>query len=212
MFQKIFWVLVGVLVLIFIIISVVRPTPVIDVKADLPPAVMMAYPSEYNFRQTPNACGPYNTAAVVRTLSGQDVSSEEFARAIDWKIPRFGTHPFGLEKQLEKHGIHVESYSLRSLAKEERIIFLKQQLAEKRPVILLVERHGYEHYVTLFGYDHDVFFIYDSAHDRGSEGMTKDDNGVLPGNITLSSDTLLAEWAKGGVLGFYTWYALVGSL
>ena len=125
----------------------------------------------------------------------------------DWKIQL----AFGLEKQLEAW-YSCQSYSLRSLAKEERIIFLKQQLAEKRPVILLVERHGYEHYVTLFGYDHDVFFIYDSAHDRGSEGMTKDDNGVLPGNITLSSDTLLAEWAKGGVLGFYTWYALVGSL
>ena len=37
------------------------------------------------------------------------------------------------------------------------------------------------------------------------------DNGELPGNRTLSSESLLTFWKGGGMYGLYEWYAIVGS-
>lgn len=176
---------------------------------------LIDYPSEFNYRQTANDCGPYNTAAVVRALKKDDVDSRIFAEEIRWRLPNKYTLPWGLEEQLEENGIAIEKPNLKFLSDEEKILFLQQQLSQKRPIIVLGEIDGFEHYITVFGFDSskDEFYVYDSLNDKDPiiDGLTKDDNSNLPGNRTFTSKDLLNFWRDGGMYGLYKWYAIVAD-
>lgn len=178
------------------------------------PAVqLIEYPSEYNYSQSYNDCGPFNTAAVVRALTHKNVSSKEFAETIEGRIQYNYTLPTGLEKQLKENGINVETHDLSDLSDENKINYLKYQLYLGKPVILLIKWEGYQHYITLFGYDSDEFYVYNSLQTIAEEpGFTIDENGQLPGNMNISKDELLKVWSEGGLMGQYKWYALINSI
>lgn len=171
------------------------------------------YPSEYNFRQTINDCGPYNTAAVTRALLNKNISSSEFAKNISWRLPNKYTHPWGLEKQLQENGVTIEIPNAIDLADNDKIIFLQERLSNGHPIIILGGRENYQHYISIFGFNsvNDQFYVYDSLFKRGGDGITMDENGELPGNISYSSEELLKFWRAGGMYGFYNWYAIVAG-
>ncbi len=174
--------------------------------------ISLNYPSEYNFRQSVNDCGPFNVAAVVRAIKRELVSSAEFAETMQWRLNNNYTLPWGLEDQLRENGISFETPNLWKLSDEDKIIYLKFQLSYFNPIILLGEQDGFQHYITLLGYKKNDFFVYNSLLDKGElEGLTVDENGVHPGNMNMSSEELLEFWSEGGVYGIYNWYALVNS-
>lgn len=180
------------------------------------PEALIPYPSEFNYRQTINDCGPFNVAAVVRSLKEERVQSSDFAESIRWRLPNKYTLPWGLEKQLKDHGLKVETPNVSGLKDEDKILFLQEQLSGDKPVIILGERdeyvgYNYEHYITLFGFnsDKDEFYAYDPFFEKSSEGMTIDSNEDLPGNRTYSSEELLNFWREGGMYGLYKWYSIV---
>lgn len=171
------------------------------------------YPSEYNYKQISTYCGPFSTASVVRALTGKQVDSFEYSENIGWRIFEKGTHPFGLSRQLEEQGVDVEIAKLNKLSDNERLLFLQERLSQGKPVIILGEKNSYQHYVTLFGFNKEKqeYYIYDSWCPEASKGLVVDENGSLPGNLTLNSKELLSFWRKGGIFTFYEWYALVAS-
>jgi len=188
--------------------------PTID-KNQIKTTSLIDYPSGFNYRQTTNDCGPYNTAAVVRAIKKIEVDSQKFAEEIEWRLPNKYTLPWGLEKQLKENEIAIEKPNLRFLSDKEKISFLQQQLSQKKPIIILGETDGFEHYITVFGFDSskDEFYVYDSLNDKNPtlEGLTKDDNADFPGNKTFTSKELLDFWRGGGMYGIYRWYAIVAS-
>lgn len=190
-------------------------TPVVN-QSLIKTISLIDYPSKFNYKQTGNDCGPYNTAAVVRALKKDEVDSQTFAEEIGWRLPNKYTLPWGLEEQLEENGIAIEKPNLRFLSDEKKILFLQQRLSQERPVIVLGERDGFEHYITLFGFDSskDEFYVYDSLNDKNPiiDGLTKDDNANLPGNRTFTSKDLLDFWRGGGMYGLYKWYVIVASV
>ncbi len=171
------------------------------------------YPSEFNYRQTPNDCGPYNVAAVVRGLTGNEVDSSEYAKSIKWRLPNGYTLPWGMERQLKENGISIKIPNVKSLNDEDKIEFLREQLSQGKAVIILGEQEGYEHYITLFGFDNlqDEFYVYDSFYNKGEGNLTKDGNDNFPGNRNFTSQELLNFWRKGGMYGFYRWYIIVAE-
>lgn len=187
-------------------------TPVIS-EENITQSALIEYPERFNFRQSVNDCGPYTVAAVVRALTHKTIDSSEFAQTITWRLPNKYTLPWGMEKQLHENQIIIKTPNLKALNDNERITYLKQKLSEKKPVIILGERDGYEHYLTLFGFNSkkDEFYIYDSLGKKGEDSMTTDENGSLPGNITLSEKELLTFWRGGGMYGLYQWYAIVNT-
>lgn len=206
---------------IFIIIAVGiiivfcgNTSPVID-KSQIKVLSLIDYPSKFNYRQTVNDCGPFNAAAIVRTLEKKEINSQTFAKEIKWRLPNDYTLPWGIEKQLKENGIAIEKFNSRSLSYKEKILFLQQQLSQGKPIIILGEKNNFEHYITIFGFDSskDEFYIYDSSHDENLsfKEITKDDNADLPGNRIFSSEELLDFWQNGGMYGIYKWYALVAS-
>lgn len=172
-----------------------------------------SYPSSFNYRQTGTTCGPYSVAAVMRIYGYTDVSSEEIASSISYKIPGYGTHPLGLEEALKKLGLTPAAYRLdqSDMSDRGRAAFLKVKLIGNQPVIILGQKNGVQHYVTILGVnvDTDEFYLYDSWLDEGEPGMTVDENGETPGNVTMTADQVLNFWRGGGLYGFYEWYALV---
>lgn len=97
--------------------------PAID-ESKISVSSTIGYPSEFNYRQTVNDCGPFNVAAVVRALTNQEISSAEFAKNIEWRLPNKYTLPWGMEKQLKENRISVEIPNAKALSDEEKITFL----------------------------------------------------------------------------------------
>lgn len=187
-------------------------TPNID-NSKISASSIIEYSREFNYRQTVNDCGPFTVAAVVRTLSKKEISSAEFAKNTKWRLPNKYTLPWGMEKQLRENGITVEIPNIKALSDKEKISFLQERLSQNKPVIILGERDGYEHYITLFGFDStkDELYVYDSFFEKGEEGFTIDANDDLPGNRTFTSEEVLHFWRGGGIYGLYNWYAIVAS-
>lgn len=198
------------------IVYIARTSPPIIDKDDIKTSFLIEYPTKFNYRQTANDCGPFNVAAVVRTLKKGEVDSGKFSKEIKWRLPNKYTLPIGLKKQLKQNGVIVKAPNLKRLSNEDKIYFLQEQLSQGKPVILLGEKENYQHYITLLGFDASKgeFYIYDSAYqeDERIRGLTRDDNATLPGNQTITSNKLLDFWDGGGMYGVYNWYALVASI
>jgi hypothetical protein len=182
-------------------------------EIELPELVQLNYPSNFNYRQGANECGPYVAGAVARILLKADVRPKDMVDKLSWKLPGGYTHPWALEKLLKSINISSISYSAGKLGSQDKQRFLIQELANGSPIILLVKMHGYQHYIVLLGFDENTneFFIYDPVYTRGEEGYTIDENGDHPGNRTISWDALNDRWDEGGVFGFFDWYALVAG-
>lgn len=208
-------VILGIFIVGIILIAFKNTTPVID-KSQIKTAYFINYPEKYNFRQTINDCGPFNTAAVVRALKKEEIDSSKFAEEIEWRLPNKYTLPLGLEKQLEENDIKIKTPNLRGLSDEEKVFYLQEQLSLGKPIIVLGGRDNYQHYISIFGFDASAneFYIYDSLKDRSkdNEGLTLDGNQKLPGNITLTSFELLDFWKRGGMYGLYKWYVIVADI
>jgi hypothetical protein len=191
-------------------------TDIIKVDLNLiQPAVTLPFASRYNLLQTYNDCGPYSCAIVVHVLTQADVNINEFVQNMEWRLPNKISLPWGLEKLLVQYGIKAEVPFLILFSKEERIKYLKAQLSFGKPIILLGLKNGMGHYITLLGYRDDDFYVYDSWHTRNplkSGSYTYDDNGILPGNLTLSEEKLLSFWEGSEKFLFFAWYALVATL
>jgi len=171
------------------------------------------YPQEFHFLQTENDCGPFNVAAVTRTLNNKEVSSAEFAKNIGWRMPNNYTMPWGLEEQLKDNGIPIEIPNLPVFTDEERLDFLHERMSQGKLVIILGEKDGIQHYLSLFGFNRqkDEFYVYDSLLEEETVGMTIDENGDQTGNRTLNSNELLKFWSQGGMYGKFIWYAIVAG-
>ncbi len=206
----------GLIILVILIAGIILRgnKPQIDQRT-IQESSFLPYPSQYNFRQTKNDCGPFNVAAVVRVLKDENADSVSFAEEIGWRLPNKYTLPWGLEKQLKENGINVEKPRFSLSTNDEKITLIQQYLSLKKPVIILGERDNYEHYLTILGFDanSDEYYIYDSLKTASPEqGMTKDENNSIPGNVTLNSHELLDFWRGGGIYGLWAWYGLVASL
>lgn len=180
-------------------------------STDVPNHFFLRVASGSNFRQGPNQCGPYAAAFFVHAFKPtEDVQPQRFVEELPWKLPGGYTHPRALESLLRKHGLAIEAFNASLLNDEQKIHFLQQKISSGFPVILLTYMYGYQHYITLLGYD-DVkgeFAVYDPIFTRGETGMTVDENGGLPGNRNISDTRLLSDWSKGGIAGLYEWYLL----
>lgn len=179
------------------------------------PEACRDYPSEENYAQYGTTCGPFSAAGTVRALTQNEVDSWEFAEKMKAQIGKAGTHPWGVKYELVTNDVSIEVPSLNSMSDEERIEFLQERLSAGSAIILLGEYENihYQHYLTILGFnkENDEFYIYDSLYYQMNRTHTYDSNGDLPGNKNFTSEDLLDFWGRGGVLGFYEWFAIVGT-
>lgn len=200
----IFFVILGGLALsLFLYIKYTRVVVTSDMITEYEATFSHNLSSDYHYRQSGNDCGPLNVAAVLR-LRDIQVDNQEIIDSTKFRFRNDYTHPWGIED----HFMFSFSYDTSELNDEEKINFLKSKISSRHAGILLGGTDTYQHYITLLGYGDDEFYVYDSLHTKGVDGLTVDSNGSTVGNRSLSNEELLDFWSKGGMYGFYEDYVM----
>ncbi len=209
--------LITVLIIIITILSIAvfkfnfAPLPVGKVK----PEIELNYPASYQLtnvptqylRQTPYDCGEYNVYFVMQIFPEpitEEVVKKEIKKS---KIRKLGVLPetlvnFFNDKTKE---VRANLISVKKQTDEQKIETIKQILSNaEKPVIVLVKRHGYLHYLTVIGYDRTHLHVYDPMIARdGDSDFTQDLNGATVGNDSIADADFLNLWSQGNVLGVY---------
>lgn len=158
--------------------------------------------AQENLRQSSYDCGAYNIHWLLQAL-GKESEIEDLKELNREKmIPRLGIVPEVIVRGLKKNNIKSRLSTYRWLSNEEKIVTLKAHLSSKNPLILLIKRHGYLHYVLLTGFEKNRVHFYDPMLTR-DEDKTIDNNGEFAGNDALTFNELLNLWDKVSVFGFY---------
>lgn len=152
-----------------------------------------------NYRQGYYQCAAYSMFAVIKILSKQHISPD-FLVMLTGVDPGKGVLPKKIKQVLDKYNIVTNYFTCVNMPNENKIIYLKNTIIDDGPPIILVRTaSGVLHWATVLGYTGDDFYIYDSAMPaaaiiEGEKLQTIDQNGLSPGNITMSKSTLLAWW------------------
>lgn len=162
-----------------------------------------------NLRQSAYDCGAYNLNWILSAQKKPNDLQNLVATNRSKMIPRIGVVPETLQSTLSEQGIKSNIRTFRWLADGEKITMLTDILNGNHPVILLVKRHGYMHYITITGFDKTGFDIYDPLLEKSDQNTTTDRNGSKPGNDYLTNEKLLKLWNEMNVWGFYKNTALI---
>jgi predicted double-glycine peptidase len=165
------------------------------------------------YGQTNNNCGPYSVMAVINILKGEVKDPEVLAKEMKWRTVTTLTFPHGIIDLLHKYDIKTEEYILKIYSDEKKVVWLKNQIDNGKPIILFVKLKYSQHYFTIVGYDENGFMIYDSSQERQDEKSkkTKVDRGEYTGNRYYTNNELMEIWNKGGYVLFFKNWAVVCS-
>ncbi len=156
-------------------------------------------------RQTPYDCGGYVLHYALGLLGRGTPLEQTVALNREKMLPEIGVTPETMVRSLGELGVGAAARTYRGMSDEQATNTWRALLQMNHPVVLLVERHGYWHYVLLTGYTAGGFDLYDPMLPRAVAGgaQTVDRNGARPGNDTLTDEQLLALWDKVSVGGLY---------
>lgn len=200
-------ILFGGAIFIILFFVIVYPRQVIREEGHtVASSTLLTYQPEWNIRQSVNSCGPYSITNLMHITGKPYLSADSISQETPWRYHGY-TAPFGLARVLLNHGYSIEERIV-DIPDEERIIWLKKRLTERKPVVMLGKKTAFQHYVTLVGYTNDSFHVYDPLEEKGERDLTIDKNGDKPGNIDWSKEQLLTFWHDGGFYGLYRYYAL----
>ncbi|MDR2718808.1 MAG: C39 family peptidase [Treponema sp.] len=166
---------------------------------------------EIYYRQTLNNCAPYAVMGIINILTGEIKDPEMLARETKWRIIKNLTFPQGLIDLLHKNNIKTKEYSLKIYSNNERIIWLKNQIDNRNPIILLVKVKNIQHYFTVIGYDKNGFMLYDSLQEKQNENTRKTiiDKKEYMGNRYYTNNEIINLWNDGGYKIFFKNWAVV---
>ncbi len=190
----------------------VLPFPFLSPSKNFQEQVNARIPIEQKelLRQTPFDCGAFNISAAINTLSQRKTTPQDLIKTIGLrKFKNKGVLPETLAKVIRSHeGLTAKIRTTKWFTDEEKIKYLKSQLAKGHPQILLVEKNDLPHYITLYGYEGDTFFIYDSWLLEQDAFFTIDNNEDEIGNMSLSADSILEMWKKAHIKDMYRWVVI----
>ena len=168
---------------------------------------------EIYLRQTLNNCAPYAVMGVINILKKEIKDPEILAKETKWRIIKNLTFPQGLINLLHKYNIKTKEYSLKIYSNNNKIIWLKNQIDNGNPIILLVKVKNKQHYFTVIGYDENGFMLYDSLQEKQNENIRKTiiDKEEYMGNRYYKNNELINLWNNGGYKIFFRNWAIVCS-
>ena len=162
-----------------------------------------------NFRQTPFDSGAYNISAIFSAMD-KNIPTRDIIRKNRLKlIPDVGVLPEVLHTTMESYGVSSRVRTFRWLNSDEKTDTIKYLLDLNAPIIALVRRHGYLHYITLTGFDDDTVYFYDPLLVEDFDGITIDNTDDISGNDSLSFDEFIDIWNQAYYSGFYKNMAII---
>jgi len=199
------------LIIFFVFFSRMIPSFGIDIKTNNNVKNYLEISNEIYYRQTLNNCAPYSVMGVINVLTGEIKDPEILAQETKWRIMKNLTFPQGIIDLLHKYKIKTKEYSLNLYSDNKKIFWLKNQLDNGNPIILLVKVKNIQHYFTVIGYDENGFMLYDSLQEKQNENTmkTKIDREEYVGNRYYTNDELIGLWNNGGYKIFFRNWAVV---
>jgi hypothetical protein len=201
------------IIVIVVTISFLRIIPSIGIKID-ENNLQMNYLNISNkifYRQTLNNCAPYAVMGVINIVTGETKNPETLAKETNWRIIKNLTFPQGVIDLLHKYKIRTREYSLKLYADNEKVMWLKNQIDNGTPIILLVKVKNIQHYLTIIGYDENGFMLYDSLQEKENNDSRKTiiDKKEYAGNRYYGYTEIIELWNNGGYKMFFGNWAVV---
>jgi hypothetical protein len=203
-----------ILLIIFIIgIIFLRTIPSLGIKFTENNNLMnyLKISDDIYYRQTLNNCAPYAVMGVINILTGEKKDPEILAKETRWRIIKNLTFPQGLIDLLHKYKIDTKEYALKIYTDDKKLLWLKNQIDNGNPVILLVKVKNIQHYFTVIGYDENGFMLYDSLQEKQNENTRKTviDKEEYVGNRYYKNNEIISLWNNGGYKIFFKNWAVV---
>lgn len=166
------------------------------------------------YRQTINNCGPYSVMAVTNILKNEINDPEKLSKEMTWRIYKNLTFPQGVVNLLHKYKVRTKEFNLNGKSDNKKIDWLKTNIDNGKPVVLLIKIHHVLHYVTVLGYDEKGFMLYDSMQEKNPENQRKTiiDENAIAGNRYYTNMELINLWNDGGYKIFFKNWAIVCSI
>ncbi|GHT70498.1 hypothetical protein FACS1894110_22140 [Spirochaetia bacterium] len=210
--MKLFFIIVSIIILIGVVLFVrVIPSFGLKINENNNGVKYLTISNEIFYRQTLNNCGPYAVMGVINILQEKIQDPEILAKETRWRIIKNLTFPQGVVDLLHKYDIKTKEYSLKLYSNEDKKIWLKNQVDNGSPIILLVKVKNIQHYFTVLGYDEDGFMLYDSLQENDINNTRKTivDKEEYAGNRYYTNNELMELWNKGGYKIFFRNWAVV---
>jgi hypothetical protein len=205
---------VGIIIIFFCSVFLrIIPSFGIKINENNNPMHYLEISKETYYRQTLNNCAPYAVMGVINILTNEIKDPEILAKETKWRIIKNLTFPQGLIDLLHKYKIKTKEYRLIMYKNYDKITWLKNQIDNGSPIILLVKVKNIQHYFTIIGYDENGFMLYDSLQEK-QEGATRKtivDREEYMGNRYYENNEILELWNKGGYKIFFKNWAVVCS-
>lgn len=170
------------------------------------------------FEQNIPFCGGFSIAGIVSAYGMHDFSGSEFMT--NWGKLFGGMTPSQAVTVMGKYNIQPTLLRAGKISDVERIQLLKDEIDGGKPIMLLIG-NGFLHdgrysnlksqfptslhWITVWGYHENGFFIYDSALSPTSYSF------VPIGNSERSFSNLLGSWAKPSYLSPFLGYTYITS-
>lgn len=162
--------------------------------------VVSVRPKKY-FTQSRGYCGAYTLKGVLSAWGLDDKKHPKDYLSLFMR-PTQATLPSTISSQLRKHGFDAHVKRANKFSDVEKIAFLKNEIDNDRPVILLEstsftrenklrQRPFYGnvgHWISVWGYDDKSFFVYDSFIEK------KHYSEVPIGNASRTFEQIIQTW------------------
>ena len=126
-------------IIIFVYFSRIIPSFGVNIVQNNKNINYLNISNEIYYRQTFNNCAPYSVMAVINVLKNEKIDPEILAKETKWRIMNNLTFPQGVIDLLHKYKIKTKEYSMKIYSNNENIMWLKNNIDNGNPIILLVK-------------------------------------------------------------------------
>jgi hypothetical protein len=168
--------------------------PVINSNELIQEKALLPWDNDRNFVQTGNTCGGHALMAFLYSYRGEKRNPYYLYEKINEKDQIGYIYFWGITRYMHKNGLKGKSYYMNLYSRAAKEAWIKGKIANKLPVMLIIQNGKALHYITLLGYSESEFFIYDSLQKR-------DQNEEMPGNMTIRISDVLNKWEKASYKG-----------
>lgn len=195
--------LVVILIAVFYGYNVISPARILNISNTIiPEYYAINLPDNIIYpKQSKNSCWPYSVSFLLNTINSWNIIDPEYvSKSISRRRTSTSiTYPPWLEKYI------MDSWFIpqRIVCNEEnKIDCIKTALWKiKKPIILLWEYQGFQHYLVFLGYDQNNIFVYNSI-------LKSDMNWSIIGNESFENEWFKIFWYNWWQYGLYKYYAL----
>jgi hypothetical protein len=136
-------------------------------------------------------CGSYTTEWIARAMGLHPIPSNEIIRGPIWYDIFRPIFPSDMRLLFKRRGMESTEINLSKLNNQQRIDWIRGEIALKRKPPALLIRTRLLHWIAVGGYDDDrrLFYVYNSLH-----GSSSANAGLPIGNSVLGYDELVQLW------------------